>query len=86
MNKLEIGTEYKISVWVKAASGTLSNFGLELKNATSSAPAIKTVNVGTEWGEVSHSFVLETKEKSIQIGVGPKGAVTNAYYIDKLTL
>ncbi len=86
MNKLEIGTEYKISVWVKAAGGTLSNFGLELKNATSSAPTIKTVDVGTEWVEVSHSFVLETKEKSIQIGVGPKGVVTNAYYIDKLTL
>lgn len=86
MNALQVGTEYKISAWVKAENGTIPNFGMELKNATGTLPAIKTVDVGTQWVEISHSFVLETKEKNIQIGVGPKGVVTEAYYIDKLTL
>lgn len=86
MEQLEIDAEYRISAWVKTGSGTISNFGLELKNATNTEPSIPTAEVGTTWTEVTYTFILEKKDSNIRIGVGPKGATASTYYIDKVTL
>lgn len=86
MARLEVGAEYRISAWAKTDSGTISNFGLELKNAMNADPSIPIAEVGTTWTEISHTFVLERKDSNIRIGVGPKGATASTYYIDKVTL
>lgn len=86
MAQLEVGAEYRISAWAKTDSGTISNFGLELKNAMNTEPSIPIAEVGTTWTEITYTFVLEKKDSNLRIGVGPKGATASTYYIDKVTL